>query len=261
MIGSILHTNCTSVLRFRLTVKPLPYDILGVTSPRRRAIIVHRGPPQVPPELALERAAARAMQHAPVIPNNHITWAVPRHGSRVLLLRGVCIKPLHQFPRVRNLFSVLFDMVQVRAHIQIHAPAGLVPLRNAVPLHRRRRRRIDIREELRRPQLPGVRHGVRAHVIMRQQPLSQIPRQLVERGPRVREVGVAAMTRRRQRARAQQRERRAPRVEGRVGVEQAVAAVRVRARARRVQDRVRVPVDVARVEQLVQVVPRLAAAD
>lgn len=101
-----------------------------------------------------------------------------------------------------------------------------------------------------------LRTRVRAYVIVRQQLSPQIIRQLVERGARVGKVGVAAVARGRELAGAEQREGGAPGVEGRVGVEEPVAAVRVRPRAVRVQDRARVPVDVAGVEQLVQVVPR-----
>lgn len=81
-----------------LTIKPLPHDIPGVAPPRRRAVIVDRSAPHVAPVLSCERAAARAVQHAPVVPDDHVAGAVPRHRGRVLLLRGVFIKAPDQVP-------------------------------------------------------------------------------------------------------------------------------------------------------------------
>lgn len=147
------------MLRIPIRTKPLPHRVLRVEPPRRRAIIMDRRPPQVPPKPALEVPASRPVQRTPIIPDHHIPRIVPLDRRCVLLLRSMLIEPLNQLPRARDLLPGrphLLDVVQVRADIQVHPPARLVALHQAVALHRRgpRRRGIDVLEELGRPELP-----------------------------------------------------------------------------------------------------------
>lgn len=99
---------------------------------------------------------------------------------------------------------------------------------------------------------------MRADVVLLEQLAPQVLGQRVEGGARVGKVGVAARLGGRDLDGAQQRVGRAARVEGRVDVEEAVAAVLVRPRRVR-RDDVVVLVEVARVEELDVVVAQLAA--
>lgn len=225
-----------------------------VQPPRRRAVVVHRRAAHVALVRAI-RSCTRPVLHRAVVPHDQVPGLLPIHRHGKGLVADVRVEPLDQV--VRFLLVHALDVVQVRAHVQVEPPAGLVPLQD-VMAHLRLRRRVQVAVELRVAQLARMGNVVRADVIVREQLLLQVGGQCVERRARVGEICVvAARARGRYLDGAQQAVRGAARVEGRVDVENEVALPLVSARRVRVED-VAIGVEVAGVKDLDVLVAQLA---
>src|SRR5262245_47433053 len=64
----------------------------GVLTPGRGAVVVYRGAAEVARKLAFAAPRPGPVEHAPVVPNDHVSWLDPRHAEGIFVLRGVLLE-------------------------------------------------------------------------------------------------------------------------------------------------------------------------
>lgn len=197
----------------------------GVQAPGGAAVVVDGGPPQVPAVPALEGAPVGLVQGGPVVPDDHVRGLLPLDADGVVLLRDVVEEFLDQGVGLR--FGDPLDVVGVGGDVDVAPAAGLVDLDEPVAGHAARVGRVEVLEELGRPQFAGLRDRVVHHVVLFEEFPLEGGVQRVPGRARVGEVGVAAVAGGRDLDGPEEREARPARVERRVDVEEGVSLVTV----------------------------------
>jgi hypothetical protein len=173
------------------------------------------------------------MHDGRIIPAHHIARLPPLDAEQVLVLRGVREQALDQFRAVGLLDPTvlwlpvdigIFQMVQVVRDVQVRSPTGFVALDDPVPAERVGFR-VDRGEilGLRARFASAVPQRIGPDVVVLDELASQVVGKFVEGRARVGEVGVAPVAGRWELVGAKERVARAPRVEGRVAMEEGVS--------------------------------------
>lgn len=161
-------------------------------------------------EPAHERAGARAVHDGRVVPADEVAGLAPVDAEHVLVLSRVREERLDQSRRLGLRHAAagvcpvcvrvrILEVVQVVRDVQVRAARGLVALHDSVPPERVLFR-INVLQELGlwTCLLARVPEAVGADVVVFEQPGFQVPGELVKGRARVREVGVPAMSWRRE---------------------------------------------------------------
>lgn len=234
-------SNPISPVGLILSRQPHPLGAPLVEPPCPRAPVVHRTPPHVALIPAHERAGPRAVHHGRVVPGHEVAGVAPLDAEHVLVLRGVREQPLDQLARLRlgdalerlrgrrrercAARHAVLEVVQVVCDVHVRPARGLVDLQDAVAAEGERFG-VDVAEVGAvggRGFFARVHQTVCADVVVLLEGRQQRRWEVGERCAGVGEVGVAAMAGRWEFVCAEERVACAPRVEGGVDVEDAVA--------------------------------------
>lgn len=185
-------------------------------SPGVDTSIMDSSPPHISGILLHKRAQACFVHHASIVPSNEVSLVLPFNADNVLRLSGVCEQSLNEFGtlwlrhtlkwlllgghKVARLGNPILQVVHVVRNVDVLAPAGPVCLYNIVAA-KGEILGIDVLEPLavfRCRLFSRVHQIVAADVFVLEQIFSQVVGQFVESGSGVREIGVSAMSPRRQ---------------------------------------------------------------
>lgn len=165
IITRLVHLDTPRIIsRMGNTRNPIVRLLINlIQPPSRRAIIMHSRPPQIPNILPLEASARRAVQHAAIVPDDHVPRIFPHDAGDVLVLRDMshqCIQQLLRFLRRDAL-----NMMAMGSNIQIHPPTRFMALDDAMTSHLLPGR-VQVFKEFRRRDFARMRETMRADIVV-----------------------------------------------------------------------------------------------